>query len=309
MINIFIYNLKLFFKNYLSVKIFIIINMPPRKAKVVEPVQSVKVVDHVDSDSDDSTPPPSKSFNTVVKYNANDNDRIQLAQAINNLTVKGDSFVEALGSFSKFKETIVELDIQIDSKKREYKELLDRKTKEYQEKSLECQREYDEKKKQLNMTNQELTRTLQNELKNNQIETEQKLRQFKLKACDDVVKEFNMRTIKLDEHRDLLESIARVTKELDDLKKKFDTNCNANKAEEKAKFEAELKRQNIAQEQTYKTATAEMKAQFNQQNKEIEMLNRTIETLKQEITEQRNLTKEIAQASAKSQITQTFAKN
>ena len=52
-----------------------------------------------------------------------------------------------------------------------------------------------------------------------------------------------------------------------------------------------------------------MKAQFNQQNKEIEMLNRTIETLKQEITEQRLLTKEIAQAGAKSQITQTFAKS
>ena len=285
--------------------------MPPRKVKTAEPVQPIKVVDHIDSDSDDSIPSPSqsKSFNTVVKYNSNDNDRIQLAQAINNLTVKGDSFVEALGSFSKFKETIVELDIQIDSKKREYKELLDRKTKEYQEKNLELQLEYDEKKKQLTTSNQEMTRTLQNEFKNNQIETEQKLKQFKLKACDDVVKEFNMRTIKLDEHRDLLESVTRVTKELEDLKKKFESNCNANRAEEKAKFEAELKRQSFAQEQTYKTATAEMKAQFNQQSKEIEMLNKTIETLKQEITEQRNLTKEIAQAGAKSQITQTFAKN
>ena len=36
---------------------------------------------------------------------------------------------------------------------------------------------------------------------------------------------------------------------------------------------------------------------------------KTIETLKNEITEQRNLTKEIAQASSKSQISQTFAKN
>ena len=81
------------------------------------------------------------------------------------------------------------------------------------------------------------------------------------------------------------------------------------RAEERAKFEAELKRQNFAQEQTYKTATAEMKAQFNQQNKEIEMLNRTIETLKHEIVEQRLLTKEIAQAGSKSQITQTIGKN
>ena len=280
--------------------------MPPRKVK---PVEQVQVNQSVDSDSDDSTPSPVKTFNTVVKYNSNDNDRIQLAQAINNLTVKGDSFVEALGSFSKFKETIVELDIQIDSKKREYKELIDRKTKEYQEKSLECQREYEEKKKQLSMSNQEMARNLQNDFKNSQIETEQKLKQFKLKACEDIVKDFNMRTINLDEYRNLLDSVTRVTKELDDLKKKFDANCNVIRTEEKAKYDTELKRQNFAQEQVYKTSSAEMKAQFNQQNKEIEMLNKTIETLKQEITEQRLLTKEIAQASAKSQITQTFAKS
>jgi hypothetical protein len=284
--------------------------MPPRKVKTVETVQPVKAVEHIDSDSDsDNSLPQTKSFNTVVKYNANDNDRIQLAQAINNLTVKGDAFVEAMNSFSKFRETIVELDIQIDSKKREYKELLDRKSKEYQEKNLEYQREFEEKRKQLTMSNQESARALQNELKNNQIETEQKLKQFKLKACDEIVKEFNMRTINLDEYRNLLDSVTRVTKELDDLKKKFDSNCNVIRTEEKAKYDAELKRQNFAQEQTYKTATAEMKAQFNQQNKEIEMLNRTIETLKQEITEQRLLTKEIAQAGAKSQITQTFAKS
>ena len=280
--------------------------MPPRKVK---PVETVQVNQTVDSDSDDSTPSPVKTFNTVVKYNSNDNDRIQLAQAINNLTVKGDSFVEALGSFSKFKETIVELDIQIDSKKREYKELIDRKTKEYQEKSLECQREYEEKKKQLSMSNQEMARNLQNDFKNSQIETEQKLKQFKLKACEDIVKDFNMRTINLDEYRNLLDSVTRVTKELDDLKKKFESNCNVIRTEEKAKYDTELKRQNFAQEQVYKTASAEMKAQFNQQNKEIEMLNRTIETLKQEITEQRLLTKEIAQAGSKSQITQTFAKS
>ena len=277
--------------------------MPPRKIKPVEQVEPVeRVVEPVERVEQ-------KTFNTLVKYNSNDNDRIQLAQAINNLNVKGDLFVEAMNSFSKFRETIVELDIQIDSKKKEYKELFDRKAKEFQDKSLELQREYDEKKKSLIQTNQEATRALQNELKNSQIETEQKLRQFKLKACDEVVKEFNMRTINLDEHRNLLDSITRVTKELEELKKKFDANCNANRAEERAKFEAELKRQNFAQEQTYKTATAEMKAQFNQQNKEIEMLNRTIETLKHEIVEQRLLTKEIAQAGSKSQITQTIGKN
>lgn len=132
---------------------------------------------------------------------------------------------------------------------------------------MELQRDYEDKRKQLTTINQEMSRTLQHELKNSQIETEQKLKQFKLKACDEVVKEFNMRTINLEEYRNLQESITRVTRKLDDLKKKFEANCATNRAEEKAKFEAELKRQNVAQEQAYKTATAEMKAQFNQQNK------------------------------------------
>ena len=50
---------------------------------------------------------------------------MQLAQAINNLTVKGEQFIEAFSSFSKFRETVAQLDIQIDTKKKEYKNLVE----------------------------------------------------------------------------------------------------------------------------------------------------------------------------------------
>ena len=286
--------------------------MPPRKvvkAPIVEVVATT--VEPYNVSDDDNEPTVSKlTYNNIsVKYNANDSDRVQLAQAINNLTVKGEQFVEALGSFGKFKQTIVELDIQIETKKKEYKELCEKKTREFSEKNIDLQKEYDEKTKQLKLNHSESVRTLHNELKNTQIETEQKLRQFKLKACDDIAKELSMKILKQDEYTLQVETIARVNRELEELKKKFESNCNVIRQEEKTKFETEIKRQYASQEQIYKTSTAEIKAQHTQQLKQIETLNETIQTLKHEIAEQRLLTKEIAQASAKSQISQSFGKN
>ena len=118
-----------------------------------------------------------------------------------------------------------------------------------------------------------------------------------------------MKILKQDEYTLQVETIARVNRELEELKKKFESNCNVIRQEEKTKFETEIKRQYASQEQIYKTSTAEIKAQHTQQLKQIETLNETIQTLKHEIAEQRLLTKEIAQASAKSQISQSFGKN
>ena len=114
--------------------------------------------------------------------------------------------------------------------------------------------------------------------------------------------------LKIDEYKLLMETINKTNKELDDLKKKFDSSCNAIKQEERQKYDADLKRQKTEQELTYKTSTAEMKAQFDQQKREVVLLNETIDTLKIEIAEQRKLTIEIAQASSKAQITQKIGK-
>ena len=115
-----------------------------------------------------------------------------------------------------------------------------------------------------------------------------------------------MVVVNVDEYKSLSETITRTNKELDDLKKRFDASCNAIRGEEKGKYDSELKRQYTTQELTFKTQSAEMKAQLEQQKREITTLNQQLDTFKSELAEQRNLTKEIAQASAKAQITQKF---
>ena len=112
-----------------------------------------------------------------------------------------------------------------------------------------------------------------------------------------------------DEYKNMIDTQTKTQREFDELKKKFDANCNSIRAEEKTKYDTELKRQKLEQELTYKTQTAEMKAQLDQQKREVDLLNKTIESLKSEISEQRQLTIEIANASSKAQITQNFKKD
>ena len=51
---------------------------------------------------------------------------------------------------------------------------------------------------------------------------------------------------------------------------------------------------------------ADLKAQVEQQMKEIAVLKEQITNMKHELSEQRTLTKEVAQASSKGQISQNF---
>jgi chromosome segregation ATPase len=289
--------------------------MPPRKApaKKMSVVAQSLPLNEVDdksvySESDVLNQHSNMIHNIAVSYNSNDSDRVQLAQAINNLTVKGEQFVNALNSFSTFKETIMQLDIQIETKKKQYKEIMEKLDRDYKESTLHLQREYAELSKQSHATHTDNLRVMQNELKNNQLEVTQKLKEYELKGCEDLVKKYNMMVLKVDEYKNLTETINRVNRELEDLKKKFVDNCNAIKTDEKNRYETELKRQRETQELIHKTNCAEIKAQLEQQKREIDMLNETIETLKLEIAEQRNLTKEIANASSKAQINQRFGK-
>ena len=56
---------------------------------------------------------------------ASDSDRIHLAQAINNFTLKSEQLLQEMKNFETFKESIVKLDILIETKKQEYKEMND----------------------------------------------------------------------------------------------------------------------------------------------------------------------------------------
>jgi hypothetical protein len=129
-----------------------------------------------------------------------------------------------------------------------------------------------------------------------------------LKGASDVAKEFDMTLMKSEDVKNLNELNTKTQSELNELKKKFDSECVKVRNEERGRFEAELKRQKTEQELIYKTNTAEMRAQLDQQKHQVQILTSTIETLKAEITEQRNLTIEIAQAGSKGQITQNISK-
>jgi hypothetical protein len=303
--------------------------MPPKSVK--KTVVHDKTFDSDDSDctpvvaplkvtkSDDKLLLPKSVSRVPVKINSSDSSRTQLAQATNNLTIKADQFIEAVNAFSVFKENIAQIDIQIETKKQEHTDELLKLEKEYEDKNSKLTAHfedktskltshYEEKNKKLDEDYKDKNKSLQNEFKNTQIDIQQKLSEFKLKSCEEMAKQFNMLLIKADDHKITLDNINRANTELEQLHKTIDSKCNAIQQEEKTKCETRLKHQVSTLELNHKAEVAEMKAQLEQQKKEIEVLCKTIDHFKHEIAEQRTLTKDIALASSKSQIHQKFGK-
>lgn len=296
--------------------------MPPKRKIQAQPEVSTDNIETKSNSSDteidiaDQIKKPS----VLVKYSSNDSDRIQLAQAINNLTIKSEQFLEAIKSFDSFRENIAQLDIQIETKKREHKDLIDNleltyvnKSKnldsEYKELNKALQNKYQEINKKLETEYQDKNKQLQNDFKNHQIEVKQKLSEFKVKSCEEIAKEFEMMVIKNDDYKNLISNVQRANQDLEDIKKNFNDQCNNIRSEEKNKYQAQLKLEMTTSELNHKANIAELKAQVDQQKKEIDVLQKTIDNLKHEIAEQRTLTKEVAQASSKSQINQKFGKD
>jgi len=216
----------------------------------------------------------------VMKVNASDSDRLQLAQAINNLCVKGDAIIAAMNELSTFdKERIQSIDMQLESKKKEFADTTASLSSEYETTSKRLENDYADLK----------------------IKLSQQLREFKLEAAQNVLKEFNM--VAIDASR-----YTAVENELQQLKETSqDALYKAVKdAETRAKHEHQTAVTNLALE--HKAQIASLEAQVQQQIKEIKVLNDTIAGLKHELSAQRELTKEVAQASSKAQISQSFAK-
>ena len=98
----------------------------------------------------------------------------------------------------------------------------------------------------------------------------------------------------------LTDAVQKAQHDYCELKKNFDKQCNQIKEEEKVKYQSKLDIDTKTMELTHKANNAQLLAQVDQQKKEILVLNSTIENLKSELKEQRELTKQVAQASAKS---------
>lgn len=97
---------------------------------------------------------------------------------------------------------------------------------EYKELNKQLHNKYQEINKKLEYEYQDKNKNLQNDFKNNQIEVKQKISEFKIKACEEVTKEFNMMIIKNDGHKMLLSNIQKANQDLEDIKKNFNDNCN-----------------------------------------------------------------------------------
>jgi len=299
--------------------------MPPKKA-----VKKVEDEDFVEEQEDSEEPvkktKPKSTASTLTQSpmylsssSSKDSDRIQLIQAINNFTIKGEQLMESIKSFDTFREQIAKLDIQINAKKQEYDEMeqtanavhtqkMKKLEAEYSDLNQALQSKYNTTNKKLESEYEDKSRKLANDFKNSQIEIKQKLAEFKLKACEELAKENSMVVIKSDDLVGLQQNVAKTNGELDTLKKAYDKDIDKVRQEEKTKYTTQLDNEKKILQLNANVTNAEMKAQIDQQVKEIQVLKSQIENLKHELSEQRALTKEVAQASAKAQITQSFAK-
>jgi len=136
-----------------------------------------------------------------------------------------------------------------------------------------------------------------------------KIAEDKSKQCELYAKELKMKFVKEDDFKSLSEQVQKAQSDYADLKKSFDKQCDLVRTEESKKYSAQLKSETTTIELTHKANNAATQAQVEQQKKEIQVLQSTIENLKSELKEQRELTKEVAQASSRAQITQTIGKN
>ena len=213
----------------------------------------------------------SGNSNIVLRSMAtNDSDRLLLAQSIHNLVARGDAFVSALDTLQNLsKEKLLELDMNIETKKKEY---------------------------------QDLHLQLENQFKDTEIKMKQQLAENKLQAVKEILQSMDMTSIKNSLYEEL-------TKNMDILKKDHqDQLMNVVKMEQE-KGASILKQSLQNMELTHKANIAGLTAENESQKKEIIVLRDTIQNLKSELAEQRNLTRDIAQASSKSQISQNFGSN
>lgn len=248
--------------------------MPPKKKniEVSESSSSFNFAMPIQQSTQSSIPvsQPVQQPPVAIKTSNGDTDRLQLAASINNLVLRGEQFTSAIESLNQFtKERLVQLDIQITSKKQEFSEL---------------------------------NHQLENEYKNLQIKLKQELDEYKISAVDKILAPLGFMYVNKVEYQTLKNENSELRDNMDE---KLTTAVIAESNKKNTERETALQNRDLQ----HKAEIAGLRAEVEQQKKEIAMLNATIVNMKQEIAAQRELTKEVAQASSKAQITQTIGKS
>lgn len=275
--------------------------MPAKKKAVVKK-------EYDDTDSLDLNDSPVSEPKEKPKAKAKKDDDLQLIMSshsyntqLNNLVISlqkeliqvhksHEQFNELFNKLESFSaESIVKIDNDIKIKEEEIYDRFNKTMKEFNEKEYQLQINYN--KKVYDMDHQYQIKLDQAEQEFNHAELE--------KAITIVNK--NKKTILDNEIYD------KMTKEMNELKKLNQTIEKDLRNTLEEKYKRELESHIKTKDLESQVQCADMKATIEQQKKEIATLVDTIKTLKSEITEQRNLTKSVAESTQKS-VTQNFAK-
>jgi hypothetical protein len=157
-------------------------------------------------------------------------------------------------------------------------------------------KQYKEKEFKLNVEYEEKRYTLEDEHKRrmNELEREYESREFELARVN--VEEEGYKVVLNRDYERMQNELTELREEREEYTKKVDADMHK-------ELNARLK----TQELQHNVATSDMKAKIENQEREISGLRDTIESLKSEIQAQRELTREVAQATQK-QLTQNFSK-
>lgn len=203
------------------------------------------------------------------KLESEDSDRLLLAQAVEKLNSHLDLLDPLVQEIKAFdSKKLTSMDLEISAKKTEYLDL---------------------------------NTSLENDFKDAQIKIKHKLDEFKLVHCETLLKEAGLKSIDIEYYKTLTES-------LKDYESKFASKVEEITKELKSKHEAEKKAIEKCADLAKKAEHAVLEATVAQQKEEINVLHKVNEQHIKEIQEQRNLTKEVAMASAKGSINQTIGK-
>lgn len=184
-------------------------------------------------------------------------ERLVLAMAIKNITMKQDGFIIAVEKMEKYQTDILaNLDLEIETKKIELNDLEE---------------------------------SYKHREKTGKIETMQRLNEFGYQASVQIIKERNETVINEDKLGEMIQNLTT-------MKSEYSVELDSIKSKAKESSAKELNAALTTSELKHQAEIAQISAQLGQQNKEISNLEKTIDNLRNELAEQRKLTKDVAQA-------------
>lgn len=226
-----------------------------------------------------------KTVNNVHKKNP------ELCKVIKSYVVAQQNFIDACKDMEKYNEdTMYDLDLQIDNKKEEYNELDKQLKREYEEKLYDLEKNFlakqDDCVREYQKMKDDYKRMMQKEAHEGSIKT---------------LKEFGEVPVKETELNEMKKKLSTLEEEH---KKELSKEKAILENQHKRDLETRLKTMELEHERNM----AITKAENEQRLKEIENLNATILRMSEEIKEQRQLTKQVAEASKQGAITQNYGK-